>query len=117
MRVNFELRKNVLIIKLRCDLDHHNTELIRDLLDYNVEKKEVQHVLFDMEDVGFMDSSGIGLILGRYKKIKSRKGRVGFINVSNDITKMLKLSGIFLLAKLYDSEKEAMSRLSKGEEA
>lgn len=116
MKVNFELRKNILIIKLRCDLDHHNTELIRELLDYNVEKKEVQHALFDMEDVSFMDSSGIGLILGRYKKIKAKKGRVGFINISDDILKVMKISGVFLLAKLYDSEKEALSHLSKGEE-
>jgi len=116
MRVNFELRKNILIIKLRCDLDHHNTELIRDLLDYNIEKKEVLHALFDMEDISFMDSSGIGLILGRYKKIKAKKGRVGFINVPPDILKIMKISGIFLLAKLFDSEKEALSTLGKGEE-
>jgi stage II sporulation protein AA (anti-sigma F factor antagonist) len=90
--------------------------MIRDLLDYNIEKKEVLNALFDMEDVGFMDSSGIGLILGRYKKIKAKKGRVGFINISDNILKIMKISGIFLLAKLYGSENEALSKLSKGEE-
>jgi stage II sporulation protein AA (anti-sigma F factor antagonist) len=116
MLVNFALKKNILIIRIRCDLDHHNTEKVRDVIDYNIEKKEVKHVLFDMEDVGFIDSSGIGLILGRYKKILAKNGRIGFINISHDITKMLKLSGIFLLAKIYENEKEALIQLGKGDE-
>ena len=57
MIVNFALKKNILIVRLRCDLDHHNTEKVRDVIDYNIEKKEVRHVLIDMEDVSFMDSS------------------------------------------------------------
>ncbi len=116
MIVNFALKKNILIVRLRCDLDHHNTEKVRDVIDYNIEKKEVRHVLIDMEDVSFMDSSGIGLILGRYKKIVAKDGRIAFINIAHDIAKMLKLSGIFLLAKVYDNEKEAFIQLGKGDE-
>jgi stage II sporulation protein AA (anti-sigma F factor antagonist) len=116
MIVNFALKKNILIIRLRCDLDHHNTEKVRDVIDYNIEKKEVRHVLFNMEDVRFIDSSGIGLILGRYKKVVAKEGRIAFIHITHDISKMLKLSGIFLLTKVYDNEKEALIQLGKGDE-
>jgi stage II sporulation protein AA (anti-sigma F factor antagonist) len=114
MNVNFDLQKNVLIIQPVCDLDHHHVEQLREVIDYNIGKKEVHHILFDLSEVSFADSSGIGLILGRYKKIGEKKGQAGFINVLESVKAVLKISGVFLLAKEYKNQKAAVEALSKG---
>ena len=85
-------RKNLIIVKLSCDLDHHVTEAIRSEIDMNIDNKGIKNIAFDFKNVSFKDSSGIGLIMGRYKKIRPMGGE---IFVSNLNCRMQRIFGLF----------------------
>ena len=61
-------RKN-LIISLNAELDHHLADEMREVIDEIIDERGVNRIIIDFSKVGFMDSAGIGLIMGRYKKI------------------------------------------------
>ena len=85
-------KSNVIIVRLCGDLDHHVTEQIRNEIDETVELKGIKNIAFDFKNVNFMDSSGIGLIMGRYKKIRPMGGE---IFVSNLNCQMQRIFGLF----------------------
>lgn len=102
----FELKDNVLLIHVDGELDHHNSIYIRKNADDIICKYNVKFVIFDFLKTGFMDSSGIGVIMGRYKKIKSLGGSVGVINASKSIEKILLFSGLNKIVKYYKNMDE-----------
>lgn len=102
----FELKDNVLIIHVDGELDHHNSIYIRKSADDIICMHNVKIVVFDFLKTGFMDSSGIGVIMGRYKKLKSIGGSIGVINVSKSIEKILLFSGLNKIIKYYKNMNE-----------
>lgn len=97
----FEQKDNVLIIHVDGELDHHNSIFIRKNADEILCKHNVKIVVFDFLKTSFMDSSGIGVIMGRYKKIKPLGGSIGVINASKSIEKILLFSGLNKIVKYY----------------
>ena len=83
-----------LILKITEELDHHTVEKLRRKADFEIEKHIPRNVIFDFSDVTFMDSAGIGLIIGRYKNITSLGGKLEVINVKETVNKILIMSGI-----------------------
>ena len=83
-----------LTIKIKGDLDHHLANKIRDKIDREIEKQPPKQLIFDLSDVRFMDSSGIGVIMGRYKKVKAHGGSVAFMGVNDCIDKLVQMSGL-----------------------
>lgn len=84
-----------LIIKIREDLDHHLAESIRESIDAMIEKEGLNHIVFDFNGMKFMDSAGIGLIMGRYKKVYMLGGSVDIIGISPSIDRILRISGLY----------------------
>ena len=72
-------------------------------------KKQVDYIIFDFEYVNFMDSSGIGVIIGRYKKIASHGGRVSVINMNSRLKKLFNLSGMNKIINIYDTFEDAIN--------
>lgn len=99
--------KDCLVIRLPEELDNYQTEKIRKETDPLFEEGRFRNVLFDFSRVSFMDSSAIGMIMGRYKKTKAFGGRVGVFGTGQRISRLLGLSGIQGLFLVFDSEKEA----------
>ena len=97
MNVNYYKKDKVLTIKLTEEIDHHTTEKIRRIADYEIERHIPRKVVFDFNKVSFMDSAGIGLVLGRYKNASMLGGKVELINVNKSVYKILKMSGIIKL--------------------
>ncbi|HZJ78666.1 MAG TPA: anti-sigma factor antagonist [Clostridia bacterium] len=89
---------------LSGEIDHHNAVHIRESIDDAVEKKCPKILRIDFSDVTFMDSSGVGLVMGRYKKIKDYGGKIELINMSQYIYKVMKLSGIEKIANIIQKE-------------
>ena len=77
----------------------------------------VKNVIFDMSEVEFMDSSGIGMIMGRYRKMKYVNGQVMVAAVPENIDRLLKMSGVYSFVSKYDSVIEAVNRVNKKEGA
>lgn len=85
---------NVLNIMITEEVDHHTTEKMRRKMDYEITRFMPRKVVFDFSKVSFMDSAGIGLLIGRYKLIKLLGGNAEIINTNKSIEKVLEMSGI-----------------------
>ena len=95
-------RRN-LIISLNAELDHHLADEMREVIDEIIDERGVNRVIIDFSKVGFMDSAGIGLIMGRYKVVNSYGGKLKVINVPKRLERIIKLSGLGVL-KVFESE-------------
>lgn len=91
---DFKVIDNCLMIKLPEEVDHHKSTFIGERADWFIVKENVSHVVFDFEDTKFMDSSGIGIIMGRYKKISCFGGKVFIIHPDKQIRRILNMSGL-----------------------
>lgn len=90
----FQVIDNCLMIKLPEEVDHHRASYISEQADWYIVKENVNHVIFDFEDTRFMDSSGIGIITGRYKKISCFGGKVFAIHPDRQMRRILCISGL-----------------------
>ena len=96
----FQIIDNCLMVKLPAEVDHHRAAYICERADRYLLEKDVNCVVFDFEETRFMDSSGIGIIMGRYRKISCFGGKVYAIHADNYIKRMLMLAGINKLVEI-----------------
>lgn len=94
MEENFKVIDNYLMVRMPEEIDHHQSSYISESADRFIIEQKVGNVVFDFEDTKFMDSSGIGIIMGRYKKINYFGGKVFAINTDNRIRHLLMISGL-----------------------
>ena len=87
--MKYQVQENCLTIFLPGELDHHNAEEIRKESDHLIEHNHIRYVIFDFADTKFCDSSGIGVIMGRYRKIYMLGGEVCAVHTSERIRKIL----------------------------
>ena len=85
---------NTFIYALSGEIDHHKSERIRNEVDEIILSERPNILKFDFSKVRFMDSSGIGLVLGRYRLISSMGGKIIVCGVENNIAKLLRMSGV-----------------------
>lgn len=107
----FKLSGQHLIIYLKEELDHHQALLLRERADRIIERENVKYLIFDFSGVSFMDSSGIGMIMGRYKKVIFIGGKVAVTSVNPSVDRILRLSGLYGIMERYDSVREALEAL------
>ena len=99
---DFKIIDNYLMIRLPDEIDHHKSVDISAKADRFILSKKVGNVVFDFERTTFMDSSGIGIILGRYKKISCFGGKVYAVNADNRIRRILLMSGLQNIVEIMD---------------
>jgi stage II sporulation protein AA (anti-sigma F factor antagonist) len=87
-------------VKLPEELDCNNALFIRTESEKIMEENNIKNIIFDFEKTSFMDSTGIGVIAGRYKSVKLVGGSVSAVNVNDTIKRILTLSGIHKLIKI-----------------
>jgi len=105
------LKRGVLIVRIEGELDMHVATEFRQTVDHALETSGVKHVLFNLQAVNFIDSSGLGVLLGRYKKISALGGLVFATHIQPQVLQIFELSGLLKIMKLYHSEKEALECL------
>lgn len=103
--MKYEVQENCLTIFLPGELDHHNAEEIRKRSDYLIDQNHIRYVIFDFTDTTFMDSSGIGVIMGRYKRIYMLGGEVCAVHTSERMKKILKMSGVTRIMQIYEEDR------------
>ena len=104
---------SVLVAALEGELDHHEAIYVRQVIDKELDKMAKPQLLFDLRDLTFMDSSGLGVILGRYKKIQARQGEIAIANVPSSVTRLFEMSGLHKIMRLYDSRTEAVRSMKE----
>ena len=100
MPVTLETQNSQLIALLSGELDHHSIRTIREDIDTAVSEQQPSTLILDFNNVTFMDSSGLGLILGRCKIMGGIGGTTTVRNPPPHIKRILRLSGIERLARL-----------------
>lgn len=95
MEDRIKKRGNQLIVYVPKELDHHFAEQITEQVDKELERGLIKQLVFDFSETGFMDSSGIGMIMGRKRILSYSKGTVVAIHVSDRVLKIMQLSGIY----------------------
>ena len=76
------------------DIDHHNAKFIREKIDGFTMENHPKILVLDFKGVEFMDSSGIGLVLGRYKLMSEIGGKLILENLPNHLRKVMRIAGI-----------------------
>ena len=94
MIVDHYLKGDTLVAVLHGELDHHQAAAAGPQLDRLMQSSGAQHLCVDLSHVAFMDSSGIGVLLGRYRRLHRQGGRVTLIHPTAAVDRMLSLSGI-----------------------
>ena len=101
-----------LMIRMNAELDHHLAEEMRQVIDDVIDKRGVTHIVFDFTKVDFMDSAGIGLIMGRYKKVMD-KGDITIVGVRESVKRILLISGLHKIVNIYELKGQAAISMSK----
>ena len=96
MRINST--GEVLTIYLQGEIDHHSARSIREEIDKAIDFYMPSLLILDFTEITFMDSSGIGLVMGRFKNLQKNGAKLHLVNLSDNIYKIMKLAGIERLA-------------------
>ncbi len=94
MNIRTEHIGTTLVVKLFGEIDQSCAGEIRARIDGELQAHPVQNLILDFAEVSFMDSSGIGMVLGRYKEIKARGGKTMIIRTRPQVDRLLELSGL-----------------------
>ena len=100
MNVNFEKENKYLTFEITEEIDHHKAEILRRELDYEIQRYMPRKVVFDFNKVTFMDSAGIGMVLGRYRMMKMLGGNIEIKNATNPLKRIFEMSGINKICKI-----------------
>ena len=111
MQIDFEMTDDILIADLDGELDHHTSAVIREEIDKTVDAVHSKHLIFNFEKVTFMDSSGIGVIMGRYNKISQLGGRLVITGCNEYIDRILDMAGIYTIAERLQTVAESIGKL------
>ncbi|MBP1759682.1 MAG: anti-sigma factor antagonist [Firmicutes bacterium] len=107
LNVEKKIERLTLVLRLEGELDMHTASTLRQTIDSEIEKRGIRTVILNLQDVRFVDSSGLGVILGRYKKLLPLGGKLKITNVPPHIYKIMELSGLPKIISFYTDEAHA----------
>lgn len=105
----YEAKGQTLIIHLPENLDHHNCRNLGYETDLLMAENYITRIVFDFSKTQFMDSSGIGIMLNRYKQMKASGGKVTFYGARPQVQRVLKIAGIPGLMGQFETKEGAMA--------
>lgn len=109
----YQQRGNILIIYVPKELDHHKAEEIKQETLHIFQKATIRYVIFDFTSTEFMDSSGIGMLMGRYRQVNLLGGKVLVTGVKDEISRILMLSGIYRIVEQFETVEKALEDLKR----
>lgn len=113
MKEFYEVKGETLILHLPEELDHHTVEKVREKTDQLFLAKKIRDVVFDYGNTHFMDSSGIGLVMGRYREVRYLKGDIYITCVNGKVSRILEISGLYRVAKTADAVEDALNLIEE----
>ena len=106
MKITYIKKDKRLIFEIEEDIDECCVQKIRRRIDNEIQRYMPKEVIFDFSNVYFMDSAGIGLIIGRYKLINMIGGELKIANVNTQIQKIFEMSGLLRLIPVEQKDKK-----------
>ncbi|MEA1962430.1 MAG: anti-sigma F factor antagonist [Bacillota bacterium] len=109
MELDFKMVSNTLVVRIRGELDMLVVDNLRSAIDKKLDAQSIKNLILNLEKVTFIDSSGLGVIIGRYKKISALGGRMYIVGANPSIQKILTFSGINKLIAMHNTEQEIIN--------
>lgn len=108
MGISSEYKEGALLVKITGDFDMAEADTIRSHIDEKIDEGRVRNVVLDLKEVEFIDSSGLGVIIGRYKRLRLLDGKMAIVGARPPVARILELSGIKKIIDCYELEDEAL---------
>lgn len=113
MDISVLIRKKTLIVTLKGELDHHSAGSVKELVEELIQNRAAQNLIFDFSHLSFMDSSGIGVVVGRYKLISAMGGSVAICGASPTVDRLLTMAGIKKIIATYQTAEAALNTMQE----
>ena len=117
MGLHVNIQAGALVARPDCEIDYHSAERLRVQVDAAFDKSSCRNIIFDLSGVSFMDSSGIGMIIGRYKNAEKRGGRLALAGMSDEMGRLFQISGLAKIITRTATVDEALQIFAAGREA
>jgi stage II sporulation protein AA (anti-sigma F factor antagonist) len=105
------MKQGVLVVRLTGELDVCGANEFRAVVDEALEASGAKHILLNMQGVNFIDSSGLGVILGRYRHIAPLGGKILVVHLAPQVQRIFELAGLMKILNIYQSEDQALELL------
>lgn len=113
MSYTIDVEKNNLIVHFYGELDHHISEKARLKIDQKYKDDNLKNIILDLTQLSLMDSSGIGLIMGRYKNVIENNGKIAIISSNVYVDRLIRMSGLLKIIKSYKNIEEALESMER----
>lgn len=109
--LDLELRQDTLVVRPSGEMDLGVADYFRGALEEALDREQVRNLVFNLARVSFIDSSGLGVLLGRYKRVVRNGGKVFIVSPQPQVRRVLDLSGLLRIMNEYPSEAEALEKI------
>ncbi len=107
LEVEMLIKRNILYIRFTGELDQSNVEKIKVKVIELIEKYHIRYLVFNFKHLNFMDSSGVGFIIGRYNTLKKIEGSIILCSMNEQIRRLVMLSGLQKICTIKKDEEDA----------
>lgn len=111
------IEKNSLVVPVEGELDQHMAGVLRAQIDPLLAREGIRDIIYDFSKTEFMDSSGIGMIMGRHRQLSYLGGRTGVCNVGRSMDRLLRMAGLYRIVEKFESREEAAESFARTRES
>ena len=105
------LFRSILILRLKGELDDVSVTDLRMRISNYIDSYKINHLVLNLAELHFLDSSGIGFIIGRYHQLKKRNGDITISNINSKIERIIYISGLGKICKIRENEESVLVSL------
>ncbi len=107
LEVNMCIKQDTIFARFKGDLDEASSKDVRSKLSDLLKKYNIKNIVFNLQELTFLDSSGIGMIIGRYNQIIERDGKIILCEINQHIERIILMSGLLKICTLRETEASA----------
>ena len=111
LTVGVYFKKDILILRLKGELDEISVSDLRMKISNYIDSYKINHLVINLKELNFLDSSGIGFIIGRYHQLKFKDGDITLCQINPKIEKIIYVSGLAKICKIRDTEEAVLIAL------
>ncbi len=111
LETSFSVHDQVLVVRPKGEIDHHESHPLRQAWQRQIKEHNIRHVILNLSEVDFMDSSGIGVILGRYKEVTAQGGEMVVCQMPEVVERIFRMAGLHKVIRVEESEEVALLSL------
>lgn len=112
LNVGVYVKKDILILRLKGELDDVSVSDLRMRISNYIDSYKINHLVLNLQDLSFLDSSGIGFIIGRYHQLRKRNGDITISNINSKIERIIYISGLAKICKIRETEESVLISLA-----